>query len=61
MYDDKAKSCCLDTESFIINIKTNDFYKDKSKEVKGQFDALNYEAKMSFPVGEKKSYLFHEG
>ena len=27
-YQDKAKVCYMDTDSFIIHIKTEDFYKD---------------------------------
>ena len=27
-YDDKARALYMDTDSFVINIKTNDFYKD---------------------------------
>ena len=27
-YDDKARALYIDTDSFVINIKTNDFYKD---------------------------------
>ena len=33
-YNDKVKLCCMDTDSFIMNIKTNDFYKDISNDVK---------------------------
>ena len=27
-YGDKARLCYMDTDSFVINIKTEDFYKD---------------------------------
>ena len=27
-YQDRAKLCCMDTDSFIIHVKTEDFYKD---------------------------------
>ena len=27
-YGNRVKLCCMDTDSFIMNIKTNDFYKD---------------------------------
>ena len=32
-YDDKVKLCYTDTDSFIINIKTKDFYKDIEDEI----------------------------
>ena len=32
-YDDKVKLCYMDTDSFIINIKTEDFYKDIANDV----------------------------
>ena len=33
-YQNNAKLCCLDTDSFIIHIKTEDFYKDIADDVK---------------------------
>ena len=37
-YNDNAKLCYMDTDSFIMNIKTNDFYKDISNDVENRFD-----------------------
>ena len=37
-YHNNAKLCCMDTESFIIHIKTEDFYKDIADNVKKWFD-----------------------
>ena len=37
-YNDKVKLCYMDTDSFIMNIKTNDFYKDISNDVENRFD-----------------------
>ena len=34
----KAKLCYLDTDSFIVYIKTEDIYSDISKDVKTRFD-----------------------
>ena len=33
-YDSRAKLCYMDTDSFVINIKTKDFYKDIAMDVK---------------------------
>ena len=38
----KAKLCCMDTESFIIHIKTEDFYEDIVNDVEKWFDTSNY-------------------
>ena len=33
-YDNNIKLCYMDTDSFIMDIKTNDFYKDIANDVK---------------------------
>ena len=40
-YGDKAKLCYTDTDSFIINIKTEDFFEDISNDVERWFDTSN--------------------
>ena len=42
-YQDKAKLCYMDTDSFIIHIKTEDFSKDIANDVKKWFDLSNYD------------------
>ena len=42
-YKNKVKFCYMDTDSLIMNIKTNDFYKDISYDVDKRFDTSNYE------------------
>ena len=37
-YDDKARLCYMDTDSFVIYIKTEDFYKDIAGDVERGFD-----------------------
>ena len=46
-YNGNVKLCYMDTDSFIMNIKTNDFYKDISGDVENRFDISNYEANTS--------------
>ena len=41
-YEDKARLCYMDTDSFVVNIKTKDFYKDIAENVKERFDTSNY-------------------
>ena len=42
-YDNNVKLCYMDTDSFIMNIKTEDFYKDIANNVDKRFDTSNYE------------------
>ena len=37
-----AKICYTDTDSFVIHIKTEDFYEDIADDVEKWFDTLNY-------------------
>ena len=41
-YEDKARLCYMDMDSFVVNIKTKDFYKDISQDVNKRFDTSNY-------------------
>ena len=42
-YQNNAKLCYMNTDSFIINIKTEDFYEDIADDVEQRFDTSNYE------------------
>ena len=53
-YNDNIKLCYMDTNSFIINIKTEDFYKDIVNDVEKRFDTLNYEVDRPLPTGKNK-------
>ena len=57
-YGDKAKLCYTDTDSFIINIKTEDFFEDISNDVERWFDTSNYDKndKRLLPIGKNKKY-----
>ena len=41
-YGDKVKLCYMDTDSFIVLVKTDDFYKDISDDVTEWFDTSDY-------------------
>ena len=47
----------MDTDSFIIKIKTNDFYKDISNDVENRFDTSNYEVNRPLPTGKNKKII----
>ena len=42
-YNNDVKLCYMDTDSFVMHIKTNDFYKDIASDVENRFDPSNYE------------------
>ena len=41
-YQDNTKLSYMDTDNFIIHIKTEDFYEDIADDVEKRFDTLNY-------------------
>ena len=55
-YEDRAKLCYTVTDSFIIHIKAEDFYRDIADDVKKWFDTSNYDEndKRSLPIGKNK-------
>ena len=54
-YNDDVKLCYMDTDSFIMNIKTNYFYKDIASDVENRFDTSNYEVNTSETTAEPGS------
>ena len=55
-YKDKAKLCYMDTDSFVINIFTEDFFEDINNDVERWFDTSNYDKndKRPLPIGKNK-------
>ena len=53
------QNCYMDTESFVIHIKTEDFYKDIADDVEKWFDTSNYEEddKRQLPMGKNKKVI----
>ena len=56
-YNNYAKLCYMDTDSFVMNIKTNDFYKDIASDVQNRFDTSNYEVNRPLPTGKNKKII----
>ena len=52
-YGGNAKLCCMDTDSFLVHVKTDDIYKDIAKDVETRFDTSNFEISRSLPKGKK--------
>ena len=56
-YGNKVRLCYADTDSFVINIKTNDSYKDISQDVNERFDTSNYTFDRPLPKGKNKKVI----
>ena len=56
-YGDNVKLCYMDTDNFIMNIKTEDFYKDIANDVEKRFDTSNYECDRPLPTGKNKKVI----
>ena len=58
-YGDKARLCYMDTDSFVMHIKTEDFYKDIADDVERWFDTSNYDKKdkRPLPIGKNKKVI----
>ena len=57
-YGEKANfTCYIDTDSFIVYIKTEDIYVDIAKDVETRLDTSNYEVDRPFPKGKNKTLI----
>ena len=56
-YDDNVKLCYIDNDSFMMNIETEDFYKDVANDVEKRFDTSNYECDRPLPTGKNKKVI----
>ena len=58
-YDENLKLCYMDTDSFVYNIKTEDFYEDIAYDVKTRFDTSGYskEDARPLPIGLNKKVI----
>ena len=54
---DNAKLCYMDTDSFIINVKTEDVYEDIANDVEKKFDTSNHEVNRPLPTGKNKKVI----
>ena len=56
-YGDNVKLCYMDTDSFIMHIKTEDFYEDIANDVEERFDTSNYKINRPLPTGKSKKVI----
>ena len=59
MYGDKIRLCYTDTDSFILHIKTDDFYQDINNNVDKWFDTFKYDKNVNRPleIGKNKKVI----
>ena len=58
MHFGMIKLCYMHTDSFVMYIKTNDFYKDISNDVECKFDTSNYITNRTpLPIGKNKKVI----
>ena len=48
-YDENVKLCYMDTDSFIVYVKTNDIYKDIAADVETRIDTSSFEIDKPLP------------
>ena len=53
----KMQNCYMDTDSFIVHIKTDDIYKDIAEDVEKRFDNSNFEIDKPLPIGKNKKVI----
>ena len=58
-YEDNTSLCYMDTDSFIYEIETDDFYADISEDIKDRFDTSGYsnDGSTPLPVGLNKKVI----
>ena len=63
-YNDKVKLCYMDTDSFVINIYTEDFFEDINNDNERWFDTFNYDRNDKIPrqigVNKKVTGIFKD-
>ena len=56
-YNDNVRLCYMDTDSFIMNIKTNNLYEDIASDVENRFHTSDYEVNRPLPTGKNKKVI----
>ena len=49
--------CYINTDSFVVYIKTDDIYKDIAEDVKTRFESLHYELGKPLPKTKNKKVI----
>ena len=54
---DRIRLFYMDTDSFMMHIKTEDFYKDTADNVEKKYDTSNYTVERPLPMGKNKKII----
>ena len=56
-YGENAKLCYMDTDNFIVYVKTDDIHKDIAEDVETRFHTSNFEINRPLPKRKKKKVI----
>ena len=56
-YDENAKLCYMDTDSFIVYVKTENIYKNIAEDFEKIFGTSNFELDRALPKGKSKKVI----
>ena len=56
-HENRTRLCYMDTDSSIMHIKTEDFYKDIADDVQKKYDTSNYTVERPLPMGKNKKKM----
>ena len=56
-YSEKVKLHCMDTDSFIVHVRTDIIYKDIVQNVEKRLDTSNYDGDRLLPMGKNKKVI----
>ena len=56
-YDENLKLCYMDSDSFIVHVKTEDIYKGIAKDVETRFETSNFELDRLVPKGKNQKVI----
>ena len=51
-YGENVNLCYMDTDSFVVHVKTDDIYKNIGENIKTRFDTSNFELDRPLPKGK---------
>ena len=56
-YGKNAKVCYMDTDSFIVHVKTEDIYKDIAEDAETRLNMSNFELNRLLPKGKNRKVI----
>ena len=57
-YKQNINLCYMDTDSFIFNVKTEDWYQDISNDIEQRFDTYNIQTNIPLKIGVRSISRF---